>query len=101
MERLNDHYFQQLDNDQIALVCIHGGTTSYIALVRGAHRLRAHVRAQDCVLLSGLSCIVVLSRTPFEGAQAVAKRCQILLADIEHELQIVSGIAAQIRLRQL
>ncbi|HLZ63897.1 MAG TPA: hypothetical protein VKR06_43770 [Ktedonosporobacter sp.] len=72
-----------------------------MALVRAAHRMRANVRTTDYVLLSGSSCVIVLPQTLFEGAQTVAQRCHILLADIEYELQIVSGIAAQIRLRQL
>ncbi|MBV9228733.1 MAG: hypothetical protein JOZ18_05405 [Chloroflexi bacterium] len=65
-----------------------------MALRRAAQRIRCNVRRSDLVLLLDTSCAIVLPATPLIGAQAVAKRIYTLLADIEYELQILSGSAA-------
>lgn len=95
MEELNAHSFALIDNERIALVCIEGnwpveGMLSYIAA-----RIRRNVRRTDVLLIGGNYCLVTLLETPIEGAQVVARRLHALLADVEHTLQIVSGLAAQ------
>ncbi len=70
-------------------------------LRRAALRIRGNIRKSDSILLLGKSCALVLPRTPPDGAQAVARRIDALLVDVEHEIQIVCGAAAHVLWQRL
>jgi len=101
VERLGDHTFEPIPGKQATLICIQGCEQAEVSLRRAAHRIRQNIRRSDIVLLSGLSCIVVLCDTLLEGAQAVTRRISTLLADIEYEIQILCGDAANMLLQRL
>ncbi|MDQ2717472.1 MAG: hypothetical protein M3Z08_21465 [Chloroflexota bacterium] len=63
-------------------------------LRRAALRIRGNIRRSDSVLLLGKVCALVLPATPPTGAQAVVRRIEALLVDVEHEIQIICGAAA-------
>lgn len=101
VERLSCHIFELINDEQVALICIQGSGQSQVSLRCAAQRIRQNVRKTDVVLLSSISCIVVLYDTPLEGAQAVARRIATLLADIEYEIQILHGKAAYALMQRL
>ena len=101
MERLGGHIFELIHDKQVTLICIQGCEQAEVSLRRAARRIRQNIRRSDIVLLSGLSCIIVLGDTLLEGAQAVARRIATLLADIEYEIQILCGDAANVLMQHL
>jgi hypothetical protein len=72
-----------------------------VNLRRAALRIRVNVRRSDSVLLLGRICALVLPGTPPADAQAVARRIDALLVDVEHEIQIICGAAAHILWQRL
>jgi len=101
VERLGDQTFELIHDKQVTLICIQGCDQAEVSLRRAARRIRQNVRRSDIVLLSGLSCIIVLRNTLLEGAQAVARRISTLLAGIEYEIQILCGDAAHLLMQRL
>ncbi|MEO6891684.1 MAG: hypothetical protein ABI456_18995 [Ktedonobacteraceae bacterium] len=70
-------------------------------LRRAALRIRSNIRKSDSILLLGKICALVLPRTPPVGAQAVVRRIDALLVDVEHEIQIICGAAAHVLWQRL
>lgn len=101
MERLDDHTFELIKDELVTLIYIQGRGQTQMSLRHAACRIRHNVRRSDTVLLSSLSCIVMLRDTPLEGARAVVRRISTLLADIEHEIQILRGDAAYMLMQRL
>lgn len=101
MERLGNQTFELIHDKQATLICIQGSEQAEVSLRRAARRIRQNIRRSDIVLLSGLSCIIVLCDTLLDGAQAVARRIATLLADIDYEIQILCGDAANVLMRRL
>ncbi len=101
MEWASEHYLEQVDSAQLALLYIQASQQSCIALQLAAQRIRRNVRSSDTVLLLDTDCIVVLSHVTVDGAQVVARRVYALLADVEFELQILCDNAALALLQSL
>lgn len=102
MERFGNHRSaQEHGEQQPMLLYIRETKQAGMALQRAAQRIKCNVRHDDLVLLLNEACGIVLFDTTFAGAQAVARRIYTLLADIDYELQIVSGLAAQLLLQRL
>ncbi len=91
----------QTCDGQLSLVYIQATERSEVKLRRAALRIRGNIRKSDSVLLLGKICALVLPRTPPDGAQAVARRIDALLVDVEHEIQIICGAAAHILWQRL
>lgn len=85
---------------QISLLYVQSKGQSYSTLRWAAERAWKCVRREDAVLLLGNAFLVMLPRTPVAHAQAVAQRIQLLLADREYELRVVSGEAAHRLMRR-
>jgi len=77
-----------------SLVCITASEECASALPRAAQRVRRNIRRSDTVFLLERICAIILPATPFQGAQAVARRVSTLLVDIDYELQVFSGQSA-------
>lgn len=90
-------YKQAPDNaeEQFSLLYVKSKGQPYSTLRRAAERVWKCVRGEDAVLLLGNAFLVMLPKTPLANAQAVAQRIQLLLADREYELRVVSGDAAR------
>jgi len=101
VEWASEHYLEQVDSAQLALLYIQASQQSCIALQLAAQRIRRNVRSSDTVLLLDTDCIVVLSHVTVDGAQVVARRVYALLADVEFELQILCDNAALALLQRL
>lgn len=71
------------------------------ALPLAARRICRLARFQDNVLLLERICALLLPATPFSGAQAVASRVSLLLADVPCELQVYHGATALLVMQHL
>jgi Type II secretion system (T2SS), protein E, N-terminal domain len=94
VERASGYSLELVEDSQLALVYIQASQRSCLALHRATRRIRRTVRRSDNVLLHGTICLILLPATLPEGAQVVARRIYILLADVEFELQIIYDRAA-------
>lgn len=91
----------QTYDEQTSLLYIKASEESSFALLRAAQRIRRNIRQGDTVLLLEGACLVILPATPLVGAQAVARRVSLLLADVPCELQVLYGFAAVTFIRRV
>jgi Type II secretion system (T2SS), protein E, N-terminal domain len=74
---------------------------SPLALQLAVRRICRLARLSDTILLLENICALLLPATPFSGAQALAHRLALLLADIPHALQVYHGTTALLVLQHL
>lgn len=98
---MNSDSFTQVSHEYTSLVYIQASERSAASLRSVAMRIRRNVRQSDTLLVFERVCALVLPDTPLAGAQAVARRLWMLLADIECELQIFYGLSALTIVQQL
>lgn len=96
MERL-----QELARQQISVLYVQCQELSVAVLRRAAERVWQCVRHEDVVLLGKGAFLVVLLEVEAAGAQAVAARIRATLADIEHDVRVLGGEAAQMLLQRV